>query len=586
MCRVCSSSLIADRVTFNDSHVAPTRGKFIAYTAAAGAAVTALTAARTVAAAGGAEVIFRNGTIVPMTGQQGPFEALAIGGGKILAVGSASDVSAFAASSTRFVDLQGRTLLPGLIDPHHHTCLSAMWGSLLTNVGYANYPTRADAIGALKAAVAKTAPGQWIRGGYFDNVLQGGDLSMEQLDAVSTELPIFVWYVNGHVAAANSTAFKLAKISQDIGALPGGGHFGRGPDGRLNGLIYEEPALLRFTAVAIPDITPQMMANALVTYSKQVTAVGNTTLHEPGTIKPEWVAPLARLSNSLDVRMSASLSSDAIEQSAPFVALGPGAKARMIADSRFSLYGIKFWADGSNQSETGAQTKPYLHSTLKGNANYSESQMAQLCRAAMTAGWPILIHCHGDAAIDDALDAIESAYGAAPATGLNRIEHATMARQDQLDRMKRLGIEPTFHMNLVLLYGAAYRDEIFGPPRTTFVNPAGACVKAGIPFSLHTDAPASPIGPLRLVQTAITRRCEIDGSLIGPDQAITIDQAMLAVTINAARQIGMEDVIGTLESGKEADLTILESDLYKTDPANIMAIKVSETWVGGEKKFG
>jgi predicted amidohydrolase YtcJ len=581
MCRSCISSLIADRVTFNHWDVPPSRRKFIAYTAAAGAAATAMTAA-----AGGADVIFRNGTIIPMTAQQAPVEALAIGGGKILAIGSESDVSALAASTTSIVDLQGRTLLPGLIDPHHHTCLSALWADLLINVGYTKYLTRAEVITALQAAVAKTPPGQWIRAGYFDNVLQGGDLSMKQLDAVSTEHPIFVWYVNGHVAAANSTAFKLVKIPQDVGVLPGGGHFGRGSDRKLNGLIYEEPALLRFTAVAIPDITPDMMAKALASYTKQVAAVGNTTLHEPGTIKPEWVQPLARLSNTLDVRLSASLSTDAIDQSKVFAALGPGAKARMIAGSRLSLYGIKFWADGSNQTETGAQTKPYLHSTRKGKTNYSESQMAQMCRAAMNAGWPILIHCHGDAAIDDALDAIESAYGATPATGLNRIEHATMARQDQLERMKRLGVEPTFHMNLVLLYGAAYRDEIFGPQRTRFVNPAGACVKAGIPFSLHTDSPAAPIGPLRLVQTAMIRRCEIDGSVIGPDQAITLEQALMAVTINAARQIGMEDVIGTLESGKEADLTILESDPYKTDPTKIMAIKVSETWVGGEKKFG
>jgi predicted amidohydrolase YtcJ len=585
MCRSCISSLIADRVTFNRWNAAPNRREFITYTVAAGAAITA-TAARNADAAGGADVIFRNGTIIPMTAQRAPVEALAISGGKILAIGSESDVLALAAGATSIVDLQGRTLLPGLIDPHHHTCLSALWASLLINVGYTKYSTRAEVIAALKAAVAKTPRGQWIRAGYFDNVLQGGDLSMKQLDAVSTEHPIFVWYVNGHVAAANSTAFQLVKIPQDVGVLPGGGHFGRGPDHKLNGLIYEEPALLRFTAVAVPDITPEMMAKALVSYTKQVAAVGNTTLHEPGTIKPEWVQPLARLSNALDVRLSASLSTDAIEQSKAFAALGPGAKARMIAGSRLSLYGIKFWADGSNQTETGAQTKHYLHSTRKGKTNYSESQMAQMCRAAMNAGWPILIHCHGDAAIDDALDAIESAYGANPATGLNRIEHATMARQDQLERMKRLGVEPTFHMNLVLLYGAAYRDEIFGTERTKFVNPAAACVKAGIPFSLHTDAPAAPIGPLRLVQTAMTRRCEIDGSVIGPDQAIALEQALMAVTIHAARQIGMEDRIGTLESGKEADLTILESDPYKTDPAKIMAIKVSETWVGGEKKFG
>ena len=112
---------------------------------------------------------------------------------------------------------------------------------------------------------------------------------MGELDAISTQHPIFVFYVNGHVGAANAMAFKLAKIPENVGELPGGGHFGRAPDGKLNGLIYEEPALLRFVAVAAPAVTPELMATALASYTKQVASAGNTTLHEPGTIKPDWV---------------------------------------------------------------------------------------------------------------------------------------------------------------------------------------------------------------------------------------------------------------------------------------------------------
>jgi predicted amidohydrolase YtcJ len=584
MCQICAGSLITNKIRIDDSQTTASRRRFIGGAAATGAAIAAMSATGTVHAADGAEVIFGNGTIIPMT-QQGPIEALAAGGGKILAVGSTAEVSALRGRATKFIDLQGRTMLPGLIDPHHHTVLSALVADLLMDVGYPKYRTRDGVVAALKAAAGTTPPGRWISASSFDNLLQGSNLSMELLDGVSTEHPIFVWYVNGHTAAANSMAFKLAKIPQDVGVLPGGGHFGRGANGKLNGLIYEEPALLRFTALAIPDITPDTLAKMVTSYTKRVAATGNTTLHEPGTIKPQWVPLLAKLSNTLDVRLSASLPSGAIDESKAFTSLGRGGKARIIPRSRLSLYGIKFWADGSNQQETAAQTMPYLHTTSKGETNYPESRMAQMCHSAMNAGWPILIHCQGDAAIDDALGGIESAYGAKPSTGLNRIEHATMARQDQLERMKRLGVEPTFLMALLALYGAAYRDEILGADRTDFMIPTGACVKLGIPFSLHTDSPAGPIGPLRLVQTAVTRRCEIDGSVIGPDQAITLEQALMAVTINAARQIGMEDLIGTLETGKEADLTILESDPFKTDPEQITAIKISETWVAGEKKF-
>jgi predicted amidohydrolase YtcJ len=558
----------------------------MAYAVSAGAvAAASLIPSFPAFAASGAEIIFRNGAIYPMTAARA--EALAIGGGRILAVGSEAEVAALTGPATRIVDLQGRTVLPGLIDPHHHTVLAALLSDVLINVGYAKYPRHDAALPALRAQAAKTPPGDWITAGFYDNLLQGGNFSMQELDAISTRHPIFVLYVNGHVGAGNALAFERAKITENVGQLPGGGHFGRGPDGKLNGLIYEEPALLRFLDVAVPKPTPARMAEAISKYAKQAVPRGNTTLHEPGTVKPEWVEPLARLSTTLPLRLSASFSTAMLDASIAYAAIGLPTKARRIRGSRFSLYGMKFWADGSNQAETAAQTEPYLHSSAKGKANYSVAQMADLCRKAKDAGWSILIHCQGDAAVDDALDAIEQAYGADPATGINRIEHATMARPDQIDRMKRLGVEPSFIPDFVYLYGAAYRDQIFGAPRAEFMVPAGAAAKAGLGFSLHSDNPAAglPVNPLRLVQTAVTRRCVIDNSIVGLGVALTVDQALRAITVNAARQIGLEDAIGTLEKGKEADLTILESDPYKTDPEKITAIKVSETWVAGERKF-
>ena len=156
---------------------------------------------------------------------------------------------------------------------------------------------------------------------------------------------------------------------------------------------------------------------------------------------------------------------------------------------------------------------------------------------------------------------------------------------DPRSRTKRLGVEISFLPDLLYLYGAAYRDQILGPDRTEFMEPMAACLKAGVAFSIHTDAPVSPVGPLRLMQIAVTRRCVIDKSVIGADQAITVEEALKAITIHAARQIGLEDSIGTIEPGKEADLTILESDPTMVSPDAIAAIKVSETWVAGERKF-
>ena len=247
---------------------------------------------------------------------------------------------------------------------------------------------------------------------------------------------------------------------------------------------------------------------------------------------------------------------------------------------------MKIVGDGSNQTMSAAQTIPYLGTTQKGAPNFPADQMKQMVAEVKAQGWPVSIHCNGDATIDIALDAIEAAYGAHPATGVNRLEHCTLARPDQVERMQRLGVQPSFLMNHVFFYGAAYRDVLFGPERAARMDCAADFVKAGVPFTLHTDAPCSNIGTLQLIQTAVTRKCVIDGSVIGPEQAVSLSEALKAVTIYAAGQIGMAGRIGSLEVNKEADFTILEKDPYTVDPAALMTIKVSETWVGGVKKHG
>lgn len=574
MCRWCERSPITDLLTDGLS-ASPARRSFSADPTRGGGSPPR------------ADVIFRNGTIRTMASGRETVEALAIAGSAILGAGSAVEMNALCGSATRVVDLQGRTLLPGFIDPHHHYTLSALVGQLLLDVGYSKFATKAEALAALKASVSKAQPGQWIAAAYYDNLLQGGDLSMAELDAVSTDHPIYVMYVNGHVGASNSVGFGKAGIGGDATTVPGGGHFGRGADGKLNGLIYEQPALMRFISVAVPAPTPEVIAVALQSYAKEAAAAGNTTLHEPGTVKPQWVEQLAALSNTLDVRLSASFSTDAVEASKPYAALGPANKGRIIAGSRLSLYGMKMWADGSNQAEMAAQTAPYLNSTGKGALNYPLPEFGTLCRAAKEAGWPILIHCQGDAAVDEALDAIEQIYGPHPDTGLNVLQHATMARRDQIERAKALGVEISFIPDFVYLYGAAFRDTIFGATRAEFVSPFGAADQAGLGFSLHSDAPAAglPVDPLRHVQTAVTRRCAIDGSILGPDITISVDAALRGITANAARHIGLGDTIGTLETGKQADLTMLASDPYQCDPEKISTIDVSETWVAGERKF-
>ena len=593
MCRSCFSPILLNREflstsggqLFGGDGARPSRRNFMATSVATAAAMATFSAHNSSHAADvGAEVIFRGGKIIPLPGSA-PVKSLAVASGKILALGSESAVAKYKTNNTTIIDLDGRVMMPGFIDPHNHTVLSALILELLEDIGYTKFPTRGKLLAELRAIATRTPPGQWISCSNFDNLLQGGDLSREELDAISSDHPIFVWYTNGHDACVNSAALKLANISEDVGNLPGGGHFGRDGSGALNGLVYEESAVLKFVRLFLPKLTPQLAAKAISDYLKTAAASGNTMVHEPGTLRSEWIEPFSKLSTRMMCRTSASLMYEDMKGYEPYRSLGPGAKGIQIPNSLFSLYGVKIVGDGSNQTLTGAQTQPYLNTGDKGKPNFDAAQMKEMAGEVRAARLPVLIHCNGDYTIDLALDAIEAAYGGSTEFGINRIEHSTMARRDQIQRMKKLNVQPSFLMNHVRFYGAAYRDDIFGSARAEATDPAGWCAKEGVPFTLHTDSPCSPVGVLSLVSTAITRRCEIDGSIIGRDQAVTLDQALRSVTIDAARQIGMGDRIGSLENGKEADLVILEDDPYKTDPDKLGSIKISETWVGGSRKY-
>lgn len=564
----------------------PTRRGFLSGVAATAAAGAMLGGSRPAFAAdNGADVIFVDGTIAPMTGA-GTVGALAIGGGKVLAAGSPSTVMGLKTKNTKIVDLDGRTVMPGFVDPHHHVLAASIYLELLMDIGYHLYPKRAQLMDYMRGVAARTPPGQWLAFSNYDNLLQCGDLSRDILDSISTQHPILVWYTNGHDGCVNSKALELGQVPENVGIIPGGGHYGRDASGKLNGLVYELPVILKFGRMAVPKLTPQIVSKAVRDYTKMVSSYGNTFLHEPGTVMCEWLDPYAKLSNALPARVSCSIMYEDMKNLAPFKSLGLGAKAVQLPNSMLTLYGIKILDDGSDQTETGAQTQDYLNSKSKGATNYPADQLKTMVAEIKAFGMPVLIHCNGDLAIDNALDAIEAAYQGSTALGINRIEHSTMARADQIQRMKKLGVQPSFFMNHLRLYGAAFRDDIFGPERANNVDPTGWCAKSGVPFSFHTDSPCSPLGALTLAETAVTRRCVIDNSILGKDQAVSVDHALRAITIDAAKQCGMGDRIGSLEKGKEADLVILEDNPYKVDPETISKIKISETWVGGQKKFG
>ena len=423
MCRGCFNQLFL-RDEFHSGGIAgllgkaagmPTRRAFMAYSVAAASALPPVGTASAFAADDGADLILRGGTIRPLAGAP-VASALAVKGGKVLAVGDESALSGLKTGETKIVDLAGRTLMPGLIDPHCHTLLASLIFELLDDVGYAKYPTREKLVAHLKQAAASTPNGQWVVGANFDNLLQGGDLTRTELNAISTDHPIFVWYTNGHDACVNSEALKIAGIADDVGELPGGGHFGRAlrRQAQWHGLRGKRDAQIRGPFPRQDHARGRGQGGHGI-ICRHMGSVGNTMLHEPGTIRSDWIEPFAKLSNTLACRTSASVMFDDMKGLTPWRSLGLG-KGATVANSLFSLYGVKIVGDGSNQTETGAQTKPYLNSASKGSPNFDAARMKQMVAEVKALGLPVQIHCNGDYTIDIALDAIEAAY-----SGLDRL---------------------------------------------------------------------------------------------------------------------------------------------------------------------
>ena len=222
------------------------------------------------------------------------------------------------------------------------------------------------------------------------------------------------------------------------------------------------------------------------------------------------------------------------------------------------------------------------------------SNLADRCRLFFREGWQLAIHSNGDAAIDQTLAAYRTLLAGEknPARHRLRIEHFTVHSdlQQHIDQVKQMGIVPGMTIGHVLFWGQPFHDTILGEERAQNIDPMVSLVNAGVPFTLHSDAPITPVDPLSYIQTAVTRQWQPPAGsspqILGPSQRVSVDQAIRAVTLDAAFQIFFEDRVGSLEVGKLADMAVLEQNPQTVPPLTIANIKVLATYLGGEPANG
>jgi predicted amidohydrolase YtcJ len=252
------------------------------------------------------------------------------------------------------------------------------------------------------------------------------------------------------------------------------------------------------------------------------------------------------------------------------------------------IAGYKLVADGSNQGFTGLQREPYLDSDDRGIAYMDQEWLTNEALDRASKGWHLAIHGNGDAAIDNILDACEALRDA----GIDlsevrpRIEHCSILHDDQIERMRDLGVGGSFLIGHVYYWGQFMRDEVFGEEKAKLLDRAKSAEDAGVGFTLHSDFMVTDPDPLHMMEMAVTRRLWKEPDyVLAPDERISVESAIRAMTINAAYQMNSETEIGSLEVGKLADFVILDSDPRQVDPDTIKDIKVLETWMDGRLVF-
>ena len=526
-----------------------------------------------------ADLIFRGGPVLTSNDQAPRAEAVAVTRGIISAVGLASDVMAHKGPRTQLIDLKGHALAPGFFDVHMHTAF-AIQDSWL-DLGPATTKDVEGALAKLKAATASTPPGAWILGKLFDpSIMPGPPITMGLLDSVAPNHPVWILESNGHVAYANSKAFAAAGITDSTPDPPQGRYVRE--NGTLTGRVEEPPAYEPFSA-KMPRPTPQEFADGVRRIFGRAAAAGCTCLHDCGLGSiagaPDVDALSAIMRSDPPVRYSAFLVSSHMD-----TWLGMGLTPNS-GNDRFRLTGIKLWSDGSNQAKTGYQREPYLNSTSVGSLNYTLEELTATMQRAHDLGWQLGVHANGDAAIDAVLQAYASVLTKTPrANHRHRIEHSSILHRDQMQKMKELAISPSFLIGHVYYWGRAFRDDILGPRRANLYDPCRSALEAGLRITLHSDYNVTPIAPLHFIETAVTRVMRDGGGVLNPDERITAQQALKAVTLDAAWQCRKDDITGSIEPGKCADFVVLEKDPTAVDPATIASIKVVETWLGGYKR--
>jgi hypothetical protein len=534
-----------------------------------------------------AGLILLNGRVFTARAGEPPFAGgVAITGDRIVAVGGTSALRVVAPPDAQEIDVEGRTILPGFVDAHHHL---AFTGAELAAID-ARYPgvaSIADLVARVAEAAERTPDGTWIRAvGMNPEMFPDGRLPTRwDLDEATRVHPVLVQHMSGHHALANSLALESRGLDDTAGD-PEGGHLVRDDSGRLTG-YFLDAAQQSIVPAAVDighhgpgfhdDAPLEEIVADIDRGSRASLAAGITSIVDAQVTRRELSGyRTARERGLLGVRLTAMPISSQLDAFEELGVAGP------FGDDRLAIGPMKFYADGALTGGTAAFTTPYGPAGEFTGSLYwqSEADFRDAIVRAHTAGWQIGVHAQGDRAIDRVLDAYEAALSAQPRDDhRHRIEHCGGPRPDQIERMARLGVMVVGQPRYFWDAGDVWLN-VLDDGRAHRLQPYRELLDGGVRFALSSDAPVASHRPMDTIASAVLRTT-VSGAVIGGDQALRVDEAVRACTADAAASYFADDRLGTLEVGKLADIVVLDRDLFAAPTADIGEVSVDLTLVGG-----
>lgn len=535
-----------------------------------------------------APLLIENATVITMDANMPAADTMLVRDGRIAWVGMSKDQPQGLLDNEadlQRIDLQGKTVLPGFVEPHMHLPPLAMLHRF-SNVGPNRFATTEEALAQLRDDAAQVEAGEWVVGRQFDPSLQEGPdyLTKDLLDTVSTEHPVFVYNASLHLAYCNSLALNIAGIDANTEDPPNA-ELGRTENGEPNGVLKAGPAMA-LVARHNPKLREQNLAEACLGVFNTANRVGITMLCDQGTGTFQGVGELALYQSLKDSGQMTTRFRYSVSQAAASkwddaeIEWGEG-------DEWVRRTGWKIVSDGSNQGRTGLQRESFVGSDSTGMAYIEKDELDAAVEKRLRDGWAVCVHANGDAAIDRVLDAFAKAKakGLDPAEKRCRIEHCSILHDEQITKMQELGLSPSFLIGHVHYWGKAFVEDIFGPEKAAKLDRTGACEDLGIRWTVHSDDPVTEMDPLRCIENAVTRNMWRSDQLLSPEERVPVEAALRAMTIDAAWQCHSDHEVGSLEVGKFADFVILAEDPLAVEPERLAQIQVLETWVGGRQVY-